>query len=139
MNKSSALAWAKEQLKNEGGDALKAHILEVGMRHEAEYVDHEGIKHEAYSKVEIIWKNQFGHVDRFYGWTLREAMESILGTFRNIKCGYCMGTGLFSRIWENGKPKNPGVCYRCQGAGVQTPHQQRRNQVYLKYAPVAEA
>jgi hypothetical protein len=130
MNKSSALAWAKEQLKAEGGDALKAHILEVGM---IQWDD------ESQPTVQIIWKNQFGHVDRIHGITLREAMERILNTFRTIQCWQCSGTGLWSKRIENGKPVTPGVCFKCQGAGVQTPHQQRRNAVYLKFAPVPEA
>lgn len=43
-------------------------------------------------------------------------------------CRRCAGTGRFITYVENGQPKGPGgVCYRCQGRGVQSDADVRRN------------
>jgi len=53
------------------------------------------------------------------------------------KCDRCNGTG--TAIWGaivNGKPTHSGTCYRCQGKGLQTEADKRRNYGYDCHAAV---
>lgn len=48
-----------------------------------------------------------------------------------VKCDRCAGTGQFITYIENGTPKGPGgICFRCEGKGVQTEADRRRNWGY---------
>jgi hypothetical protein len=47
---------------------------------------------------------------------------------KQSKCSRCAGTGQFVTYVENGQPKGPGgICFRCNGKGVQTLDDRRRN------------
>jgi len=46
-------------------------------------------------------------------------------------CRRCAGTGQFITMVENGQPKGPGgICFRCQGKGVQDDKDVRRNEYH---------
>jgi DnaJ-class molecular chaperone len=49
-------------------------------------------------------------------------------------CGKCNGTGTYK--WGasvNGRPSNVGTCYSCQGKGVMTKKDVKRNDYYWNY------
>lgn len=47
------------------------------------------------------------------------------------KCGRCAGTGQFITMVVNGRPTGPGgICYRCNGKGVQNARDEERNDNY---------
>ena len=49
-------------------------------------------------------------------------------------CGQCSGTGTFE--WGgsvNGVPRKQGVCYACQGKGVQSSKDVKRNNYYWNF------
>ncbi len=51
------------------------------------------------------------------------------------KCGRCAGTGMFVTMVLNGRPTGPGgICYRCNGKGVQNARDEERNDNYDQYA-----
>ena len=53
------------------------------------------------------------------------------------RCSRCAGTGQFITYVENGVPKGPGgICYRCNGKGVQTTSDRRRNYGHDNFAPI---
>jgi hypothetical protein len=57
---------------------------------------------------------------------------------KKARCARCAGTGRFITYVENGVPKGPGgPCYRCNGKGVQTVEDHRRNYGHDNYAPIA--
>ncbi len=54
-----------------------------------------------------------------------------------IKCGRCAGTGQFVTMVENGVPKGPGgICFRCEGKGVQNHADAKRNMYYDEHQTV---
>lgn len=51
------------------------------------------------------------------------------------RCGRCAGTGMFVTMVLNGRPTGPGgICYRCNGKGVQSARDEERNDNYDQYA-----
>lgn len=53
------------------------------------------------------------------------------------RCSRCAGTGQFITYVENGVPKGPGgICYRCNGKGVTTTDDRKRNYGYDNFAPI---
>jgi len=52
-----------------------------------------------------------------------------------FRCGRCAGTGAFITGTVNGKPTGPGgICFRCEGKGVQDDADRRRNYGYDNHA-----
>jgi hypothetical protein len=48
-----------------------------------------------------------------------------------LRCGRCAGTGSFITYVENNVPKGPGgICFRCEGKGVQTLKDAKRNEYH---------
>lgn len=51
-----------------------------------------------------------------------------------VECDRCGGSGIWSKVYVNGKPEKPAPCYRCKGTGKQTDADQRRNWGYDQFA-----
>ena len=67
--------------------------------------------------------------DGLWGWSgsirVDDTCKSVAGTFR---CGRCAATGQFITGSLNGKPTGPGgICFRCDGKGVHTQADRKRN------------
>jgi hypothetical protein len=62
---------------------------------------------------------------------LADIREDLFG----VKCRRCAGTGQFITYVENGVPKGPGgICFRCNGNGLISEADRRRNYGYDNYA-----
>lgn len=54
-----------------------------------------------------------------------------------LPCRRCAGTGRFITYVENGQPRGPGgICFRCEGKGVQDYKDGHRNRVHDEHAAV---
>jgi len=62
------------------------------------------------------------------------ALHGDAALVKRAPCQRCAGTGQFITYVENGVPKGPGgPCYRCNGKGVQTVADHRRNYGYDRW------